>query len=44
VLISEENWSAIHETLYLLAVPGKRESIKEAMDEPLNNSKRVLKW
>jgi prevent-host-death family protein len=44
VLISEEDWSAIQETLYLLAIPGMRESIKDAMAEPLVKSKKVLKW
>ena len=44
VLISEEDWSAIQETLYLMAIPGMRESIKDAMAEPLSKSKRVLKW
>jgi prevent-host-death family protein len=44
VLVSEEDWSAIQETLYLLAIPGMRESIKKAMAEPLANSKKVLKW
>ena len=34
VLVSAEDWSAIQETLYLLAVPGMRESIKEGMAEP----------
>ena len=44
VLISEEDWSAIQETLYLLAIPSMRESIKDAMSEPLAKSKKVLKW
>jgi antitoxin YefM len=44
VLISAEDWSAIQETLYLLAIPGMRESIKDAMAEPLSKSKRILKW
>ncbi len=44
VLISEEDWSAIQETLYLLAIPGMRESIKNAIAEPLANSKKALKW
>lgn len=44
VLIAEEDWSAIQETLYLMAVPGMRECIKDAMAEPLAKSKRVLKW
>ena len=44
VLVSEEDWSAIQETLYLLAIPGMRESVKDAMAEPLAKSKKVLKW
>jgi antitoxin YefM len=44
VLISEEDWSAIQETLYLLSIPGLRESIRDAMAEPLAKSKKVLKW
>jgi prevent-host-death family protein len=44
VLVSEEDWSAIQETLYLLAVPGMRESIKDAMAEPIAKSKKTLKW
>jgi antitoxin YefM len=44
VLVSEEDWNAIQETLYLLAIPGMRESIKDAMGEPLAKSKRALKW
>ena len=44
VLVSEEEWSAIQETLYLLTIPGMRESIKNAMSEPLEKSKRTLKW
>ena len=44
VLISAEDWEAMQETLYLLAVPGMRESIKQAMAEPLARSKRSVKW
>ncbi|MEX0449658.1 type II toxin-antitoxin system Phd/YefM family antitoxin [Spiribacter sp. 221] len=32
VLVSEEDWSAIQETLFLLSIPGMRESIHEGMD------------
>ena len=32
---SEEEWSAIQETVYLLSIPDMRESIKDAMAEPL---------
>ena len=44
VLISSEDWSAIQETLFLLAVPGMRESIKEGLAEPLNESATDLDW
>ncbi len=44
VLVSEEDWKAIQETLFLLAVPGMRESIKEGMAEPLNESAKELDW
>lgn len=44
VLVSAEDWQAIQETLYLLSVPGMRESIKEGMAEPLENSAKDLDW
>jgi prevent-host-death family protein len=44
VLISEEDWSAVQETLYLLSVPGMRESIREGMDTPLNQCDEELDW
>lgn len=44
VLVAEEDWQAIQETLYLLAVPGMRESIKEGMAEPLRQSAKELDW
>jgi len=44
VLVSAEDWQAIQETLFLLAVPGLRDSIKEGMAEPLAESARVLDW
>lgn len=44
VLVSEEDWDAIQETLYLLGIPGLRESVKETKAEPLAKSKRALKW
>lgn len=43
-LMPTEDWNAIQETLYLLAVPGVRESIKAGMAEPLAKSARALKW
>ncbi|MBN8462429.1 MAG: type II toxin-antitoxin system Phd/YefM family antitoxin [Dechloromonas sp.] len=44
VLLSTEDWDAIQETLYLLSVPGMRESIKDGMAEPLDKSAKELKW
>ena len=44
VLLSEADWNAIQETLYLLSVPGLRESIKDGMAEPLNESAKGLDW
>jgi len=44
VLLSEEDWKAIQETLFLLSVPGMRESIKEGMAEPLDQSATALDW
>lgn len=44
VLISEEDWKSIQETLFLLSVPGMRESIKEGMSEPLGESAKELDW
>ncbi len=44
VLLSTEDWEAIQETLYLLSIPGMRESIKAGMAEPLGKSAKGLKW
>ena len=44
VLVSADDWQAIQETLYLLAVPGMRESIKKGMAEPLDKNAKALKW
>lgn len=44
VLVSAEDWQAIQETLYLLSVPGMRESIRKGMAEPLAKSAKRLDW
>lgn len=36
VLVAEDDWRAIQETLYLLSVPGIRESIREGIDTPVS--------
>lgn len=35
VLVSEEDWTAIQETLFLVSIPGMRESIQEGMATPV---------
>lgn len=44
VLLSSEDWEAIQETLYLLSVPGMRESIKQGMEEPAEACAKELDW
>jgi prevent-host-death family protein len=44
VLISEEDWSAIKETLYLLSIPKMRESIKKGLKAPLKECSREVEW
>jgi len=44
VLISAEDWEAIQETLYLLSVPGMRESIKEGLAESPESCASELEW
>ena len=34
VLVSEDDWRAVQETLHLLSIPGMRESILEGMATP----------
>lgn len=44
VLVSAEDWAAIQETLYLLSVPGMRESIREGMAAPVSEFDKELNW
>ncbi|MDN3520690.1 type II toxin-antitoxin system Phd/YefM family antitoxin [Halomonas ramblicola] len=44
VLISEEDWEAIQETLFLLSVPGMRESIREGMAASVDECSEELDW
>lgn len=46
VLISESDWSAIQETLYLNAIPGMAKSIMDGADEPLDEcvSEDMVEW
>lgn len=44
VLVSSEDWSAIQETLFLLSIPGMRESIRKGMETPANECTQSLDW
>jgi antitoxin YefM len=44
VLLSEEDWTAIQETLFLLSVPGMRESIREGMDTSVDDCDKEVDW
>ena len=44
VMISEEDWNAIEETLYLNSVSGMATSIKEAMDAPDSEFSEDIEW
>jgi len=41
VLVSEDDWRSIQETLYLVSIPGMRESIREGMAEPLSKTSKI---
>jgi len=44
VLISEEDWRAINETLYLTAIPGMRDSIVKGLKTPIDKCDKELDW
>lgn len=44
VLVSEDDWRAIEETLHLLSIPGMRESIREGLATPLEECVEELDW
>lgn len=44
VLLSEEDWRSIQETLYLSSVPGMRESIRNGLKTPVEECEEELDW
>lgn len=44
ILIAEEDWRAIQETLHLTSVPGMRESIQEGLETPVERCAPELEW
>ncbi len=44
VLISEDDWRAIQETLYLTSIPGMRESIREGLATHVEECDKDFDW
>jgi prevent-host-death family protein len=44
VLVGEDDWRAVQETLYLVSIPGMRESILEGLATPVDKSADKLDW
>lgn len=44
VLISEDDWRSIQETLYLSSIPGMQESIVEGLKTPVDETDKELDW
>jgi prevent-host-death family protein len=44
VLVSEEDWRAIQETLYLMSMPGMKESIVKGLRTPVKKCSKELNW
>jgi len=42
VLVSDEDWQSIQETLYLLSIPGMRESIREGLQTSLAECSKTV--
>ena len=44
VLISQEDWNAINETLHLVSIPGMTASIKEGLGTDISECTKDLNW
>ena len=44
ILLAEEDWRAIQETLYLVSIPGMRESIKAGLNTPIEETDEEPGW
>ncbi len=44
VLVSAEDWASMQETMFLLSVPGMRESIRAGLAESLDPCSKKLNW
>jgi prevent-host-death family protein len=44
VLVGEDDWRAVQETLFLVSIPGMRDSIVEGMATPATELEDELNW
>lgn len=44
ILLSEEDWNAISESLHLMSIPGMGDSIKKGMKSPVSECAGELDW
>ena len=44
VLVGEDDWNAIQETLYLTSIPGMVDSIREGLNTPVEKCSTELDW
>ena len=44
VLVGEDDWSAIQETLYLISIPGMRDSIRRGLKTPVSKLDKKPGW
>lgn len=44
ILIAEEDWASIQETLFLASIPGMKESIKRGMETNISKCNEDLNW
>ena len=44
VLVGEDDWNAIQETLYLTSIPGMEDSIREGLNTPVEKCSAELDW
>lgn len=44
ILVSEDDWRSIQETMYLLSIPNMREAIVEGMNTPIEECAQELDW
>ena len=44
ILVSEDDWRSVQETLYLVSIPGMRDSILAGLQTPVAECAEELEW